>query len=239
VLRRLAEEVLDRAGVFARRRTDLPRGIDWLLDVARLLRPGGPLSVLDIGANVGQTTLAIRRRFPTARIHAFEPVRSTFETLRANVGSLPNVECHNVALSDAEGSRTIPILPGSVFNSLTSPLWKNDDKAIQEEVRLTTLDRFAAEHGIAAIDILKTDTEGHDLAVLSGARELLSRSAVRCIYTEVTFSAANTQNTPFPPIFELLSGKGYRFMGLYEMDYFQTNPWDASFCNALFFNERA
>jgi FkbM family methyltransferase len=238
VVRRFIELALDRAGIFARRRSDLPRGFDWLIDVERLLAPRRPIVALDIGANVGQTTLSIKRQFPSATVHAFEPVRSTFETLRATVGHLSDVQCHDVALSDEEGTRTIPILPGSVFNSLVSPLWNDEKKAVREEVRLTTLDRFAAGRGIGAIDLVKSDTEGHDMAVLIGARQQLAEAGARCVYVEVTFSPVNRQNSLFSPIFDFLGALGYRFMGLYDMHYFQVNPWDESFCNALFWKAR-
>jgi FkbM family methyltransferase len=238
LLKQLVELALDRVGVYARRRVDLPRGVDWLLDVERLFGDRAPGLVFDVGANVGQTTRAIKRRFPAARVHAFEPVASTFQELKAQVTQLPDVQCHNVALSDQIGQRTIPVLPGSVFNSLTSPLWSKEETAIREEVTLTTVDHFVEAHGIESIDVLKTDTEGHDLAVLEGAKQVLAANRVRCVYTEVTFSAENAQNSRFGPIYDMLSGAGFRFMGLYEMDYFQVNPWEASFCNALFFKAR-
>lgn len=225
---------MEQGGVYARRRVDLPRGFDWLVDVERLLAPRGPGMVFDVGANVGQTTLSIKKRFPDAHVHAFEPVRSTFETLRAAVGHLSSVYCHDVALSDQEGSRTIPIVPGSVFNSLSSPYWKDEKDAVREEVKLIALDTFVAARAIGGIDLLKIDTEGHELAVLQGATGALSHAGTRCVYVEVTFSSQNTQNSQFTPIFDFLVPLGYRFMGLYEMDYFQINPWDRSFCNALF-----
>jgi FkbM family methyltransferase len=238
VVREFVEQALERGGVYAWRRATLPRGVDWLLDVERLLAPRGPSVVLDVGANVGQTTLSVKRRFPIATVHAFEPVRSSFEALRAAVGHLPGVHCHDVALSDQEGTRTISVVPGSVFNSLSAPLRNQDEKAIQEEVRLTTLDRFAAARAIGAVDLIKIDTEGHDLAVLTGAREALAQPGQRCVYVEVTFNPENKQNSLFSPIHDFLQPLSYRFVGLYEMYFFQINPWDRSFCNALFWKSR-
>jgi len=237
-LRRFIAHALDRGGLYARSRADLPRGFDWLLDVERLLTPSKPLVAFDVGANVGQTTLSIKRQFPTASVHAFEPVHSTFDTLRSAVAHLPGVFCHNVALSDENGNRTISILPGSVFNSLSPSSWIDQKQAVQEQVKLITLDRLVAENAIGAIDLVKIDTEGHDLAVLTGAKQELSRIGSRCVYVEVTFNPSNRQNSLFFPILDFLQPLGYRFMGLYEMDFFQINPWDISFCNALFWKSR-
>ncbi len=97
-----------------------------------------------------------------------------------------------------------------------------------------TLDQFADEFAIGAVDLVKTDTEGHDLAVLRGGQAVLSGPGSRCVYVEITFSQANTQNSRFGEVYDFLQSLNYRFMGLYEMDFFQINPWDKSFCNALF-----
>jgi FkbM family methyltransferase len=239
VFGRLLHRAIDRGGLYARRRQHLPRGVDWLLDVQRLLGAGGSISAIDVGANVGQTSRAIVDRFPGATVHAIEPVGSTFHALRAAVRQLPGVNCHQVAFSDREGKQVIRAVPRSVFNSLSSPLWDNAAEAVPEEIELTTLDRFLARVGLNRVDLLNIDAEGHDLAVLRGANAALARGAVRCVYVEVTFSPKNTQNSLFDPIAELLQAAHYRFMGLYEMDFFQLNPWDESFCNALFWLPRA
>jgi hypothetical protein len=42
-------------------------------------------------------------------------------------------------------------------------------------VAVTTIDAFCREHGIAHIDLLKLDVEGHELAALQGARGMLGR----------------------------------------------------------------
>jgi FkbM family methyltransferase len=233
-VRRVLGEAFDRVGLYASRRRALPRGFDWLLDVERSFSPGKPRTVLDVGANVGQTTLSVRKRFPEAAIHAFEPVSSTFATLRSSVGHLRGVHCHDVALSDQEGSRTISVLPGSVFNSLNDVSWAGEQRTVREEIKTTTVDRFCTQHAIDVVDILKSDTEGHDLNVLKGALETLSKVGSRCVYVEVTFNRDNPNNSQFDDINQFLQALGYRFMGLYEMDFFQINPWGRSFCNALF-----
>jgi FkbM family methyltransferase len=232
--KRYLHEALERVGVYADLRRHLPRGVDWLLDVQRNLDGRAPAVALDVGANVGQTTASIKRLFPMTEVHAFEPVGTTCAQLRAATNHLTGVHCHQLALSDREGELTIPVVPGSVFNSIGGARYENDGQAIPETIRLETLDRFVDEHHIREVDLLKIDTEGHDLAVLSGARSTLGRGSVRCIYVEVTFSPANRQNTLFGPVYDLLQPLGYRFMGLYELDFFQINPWNTSFCNALF-----
>jgi hypothetical protein len=54
-------------------------------------------------------------------------------------------------------------------------------------VQVTTLDAFCNRERIASIDILKTDTEGYDARVLSGARRMLSEKRIHCVVSEVGF----------------------------------------------------
>jgi len=56
-------------------------------------------------------------------------------------------------------------------------------------VRVETLDDIAAKEGVEYIDFLKIDTEGHELAVLSGASRLLRE------IESVTYSSNSTPCT--------------------------------------------
>jgi len=49
------------------------------------------------------------------------------------------------------------------------------------EVSLETIDEFCAENNVRQVDIIKTDTEGHDLSVLRGASKMLTQGNVSAI----------------------------------------------------------
>ena len=100
---------------------------------AALLAPG--MTVLDVGANVGQFTLiAARRVGPTGRVHAFEPtpelVAHVFRNLELN--GLDNVVVNEVAVSETAGHAVLHLVeaddPGE--NSIVNPspgagLWRS------------------------------------------------------------------------------------------------------------------
>jgi len=57
--------------------------------------------VFDVGANIGMFTLFVRQHCPEARIYAFEPIPSIFETLRGNVELYgPNARIFNYGLAE-------------------------------------------------------------------------------------------------------------------------------------------
>jgi hypothetical protein len=70
--------------------------------------------------------------------------------------------------------------------------YKIDTPERGEPVTLTTLDTYCAVAGVAAIDYLKIDTEGHDLQVLRGGERLIERGAVRFIQFE--YGASNVES---------------------------------------------
>ena len=70
----------------------------------RKFKVGDIHTFLDIGANIGTTSLMAQILNPTARVIALEPVKETFEVLRRNLEhvSHPKIECYNIALGDGK-----------------------------------------------------------------------------------------------------------------------------------------
>jgi FkbM family methyltransferase len=236
MLTRFAKAALSSLGLEVCWRGNQRRGIDWMLDMTRHVQrdDDGQRVFLDVGANIGQTSLALVARFPAAKIHAFEPVSSTYETLRGATRAHPNIKCHRLGLSDRAGTIEFDAVPGSVYNSVARAGRGGGQGTPCEFAPVTTIDDFIRELGVDRIDLLKTDTEGHDVNVLKGAAGSLSRGVIRAVFTEVTFCRDNNRNTLFPVVQEFLEPLGYRFIGLYDMHWFQVKRWTDSFCNALF-----
>jgi FkbM family methyltransferase len=143
-------------------------------------------AILDIGANLGLFALLMRNVLPDRRIVAFEPAPSTFAALSSNVAGngATNIECHQVAVSDHDGTVSFVIREHARANSSigTSALNRG---ATSVEVPCITLDRFAAEARIERIALLKVDVEGFEAAVFAGANRVLSTLRPQLVYFEV------------------------------------------------------
>ena len=240
---RLRDALGQRTGWRVFTEASLPEGVDWTRDVRRLAAGdgGGPPRVFfDVGANVGQTVVTIRRRFPGVEIHAFEPFRAPLAALRARTAPWPEVRVHALALGAVPGRVEVLARADSPQNSLVTPPPAGEEEPGQgtETIEVETLDRFCARENVAFVDVLKTDTEGYDVEVLRGGVGLLAAGRVRFVYAEVSLDAASRQNTPFQPLFELLTTHGYRFRGFYEQYPLHHYGEDLSFCNALFSRHR-
>lgn len=152
--------------------------------------------VVDVGANMGGWAMEAARRWPSARVFAFEPSASTFKQLVERAGS--SVTCVQSAIGDTVEVARLHQVPGV---SGLSSLYARDladhsmEMSVVEEVPVTTLDAFAAERGITHIDFLKIDAEGHDLAVLRGAKALIDGGLINMIQFE--FGGANIDSRTY------------------------------------------
>jgi len=84
----------------------------------------------------------------------------------------------------------------------------------EEQVAVSTLDDFASQKGIANIDLLKIDVEGHELAVLKGGGHVLDESRVRAVLIEVGFFGS--RHTPLEQVRELLEPRGFVLAGYHD-----------------------
>lgn len=177
--------------------------------------------VLDVGANDGRTIFRIQWHLPSPRIHAFEPVSATFDTLSERTGEFANVTCHRLGMGAEPGEATIYLTERSVLNSLY-PQWGalhgyHDGGSPQtEQVSIETLDRFVDANGIDRVQFLKVDAEGHDLEVLKGADECLRDGRIDIIQVEAGFGVPGRQQPTLTQFQEYLTGFGYYLHGIYN-----------------------
>jgi len=201
----------------------LPHGVRLSSDVGRLLPHLQIRTVIDVGANKGQSALEFVRFYPGADLHCFEPVRSTFDELQAAVGNLPTVRCHRVALGSHQGSGRM-ILEGSsdlFWLEETEGTPAQASRPNSEPVQVTRLADFCGQARISHVDLLKIDTEGHDLEVLIGAESLLDEMQIDLVQVEAGMNDDNTRHVSLATFIEYLQPKGYRLFGLYE----QVHEW--------------
>jgi FkbM family methyltransferase len=204
-----------------------PRGRMMEADVLRILDEE-PRVVFDIGANVGQTAIGFSKWFPRAEIHSFEPVPDNYRKLVETARSLPGVRTYPWACGANVGTFAMNLGDDSERHTLAAR-----SGAGTVDVQVTTVDAFCEEHQIQRIDLLKSDTEGFETEVLSGARNMLARGAIRAIYVEVGVNG-QTYHTPFADVLAMLKPAGFDFSGFYEPFRCGARKEVVWFCNALF-----
>jgi FkbM family methyltransferase len=134
--------------------------------------------VLDCGAHVGLVSLWARRRWPAARVTAFEADPDIAEMLRDNLqrNGAGDVDIVAAAVWTQEGTVTFRA-PGSDAGAID--LVAADTAGSRREVRSVRLRDWLTER----IDLLKLDIEGAELDVLEDSADRLSN--VENIHLEV------------------------------------------------------
>jgi FkbM family methyltransferase len=142
--------------------------------------------IFDVGANKGQTISFFLKLFPEASIFAFEPNPRLYQVLKKKFGHLKNVKLINKGVSNQSGKLLLKETvtdETSTFEELNydSDYLKMKAKvlgvrpeevvAASYEVDVITLNAFIKEESLDFIDVVKIDTEGHELKCLEGLFE--------------------------------------------------------------------
>jgi len=143
----------------------------------------GPRAVVvDAGANIGLSTLGFARIAWQGRVVAIEPSGASFGFLVENLerNRIHNVLPIRVALSNTAGS--VRLLEDEEFMAGTRIVAPDAATAAPGvEVQASTLDDLLERAGVAAVDLIKIDVEGHEPEVLAGAAVTLARHRPLCI----------------------------------------------------------
>lgn len=131
--------------------------------------------VIDIGANIGLTAIALGDICYRGKVAAIEPIPVTFDYLKKNIQNsrLNNISIHNFALGNREDS----ILMRGCNDFLAGAFIANQYQANKEHFKVTvplyTLDKIFNSLLLDRVDFIKLDIEGYELFFLEGAQEVL------------------------------------------------------------------
>lgn len=132
--------------------------------------------VFDIGAHIGLVTLPMSRAVaPEGRVYAFEPAPAnrSFLTRHLRLNDITNVTVIDRLIGDTV-AESVPFFEHRDASGMNTRAPVKDRQAYVETHRAqTTLDAFCRENELAP-QVIKIDVEGAELAVLEGARQLLS-----------------------------------------------------------------
>ena len=141
-------------------------------------------TVIDVGGNLGFFVLILNELIgDNGKIYSFEPSGLLKNKLTATIqnNNLKNVTIVNQGLGESEGSTTLHYNPKQ--SGLTSIVSDFKNNSLSEEIKITTLDKFA-ENISGRVSFIKIDTEGYEPQVLKGAKELIKRDKPT-IYVEL------------------------------------------------------
>jgi FkbM family methyltransferase len=160
--------------------------VSCAVDVVRRHQPERRLAegwFIDVGANIGVTTLEMFERHGAVRGLALEPHSEVFSILRHNLleaGIDHAVRVYNVGASDTDGTSELSIAPGNqgdhrLIGSQGKTRGAHSGARAVTRVDVRQLDSIIREAEIQPEDcvLVWVDTQGHEPRVLAGASSLI------------------------------------------------------------------
>ena len=149
-----------------------------------------PRLFLELGANDGSDTNRLLAGFPGVEIHCFEPEPRAIRRFRQGVRS-SRAHLYECAVGATDGVMTFyrsgGAPPGAeedfpdgwdLSGSLRQPAehlvmhpWCEFDEGNTLDVKVTTLDSWASEQKIGAVDFVWADIQGAELDMITGAQQ--------------------------------------------------------------------
>ena len=186
-------------------------------------------TVIDVGAHGGEFARMIKRVLPDAAIYSFEPLKDVFQRLEQETKNGSNITAFNYALGDREETVEIhrssyaqssSILPMAQLHKEAFPVSADHTS---EKIEVKRLDDVLKGVALKPEIAIKIDVQGYEDKVIAGAPDIIAKT--KAIIVEVSFRELYEGQPLFETIFELLNGKGFRYMGnLYQL----LNPLDGA-----------
>lgn len=179
--------------------------------------------VLDVGGYVGHFAQSLRRGLGyNGRITSFEPVPDSFAVLKRKAASDPGWSVVNVALGSVDGSAEMSLFARPEMNSLHALSSHADTYApglaptgsITIDVR--RLDTLRNDLPVAGCNVLlKIDTQGHDMNVVSGTGAMLR--SIRAVLMEVGVRPLYEGTPALPEVMAEMDRLGFELTGAFPI----------------------
>lgn len=216
---------------------------NWRLDqlglerqLQQIVRKFSIETVLDVGANSGQFRDFLRNRVRyNGLVHSFEPVSHLAKALCERARDDPHWVIHEFALGEANAALEINITASDTFSSFLSAGVTVDSKFApsmevrkKERVSVKRGDdvwpRLVANPGKV---YLKVDTQGFDMAVLRGSRQLLE--TIPALQFELPVQRLYQGTAHYLDILKEMEDYGFSLSGLFPIatdDHLQVVEFD-------------
>ena len=153
-----------------------------------------PKLILDVGANLGATSMFFAINYPKARIISFEPTEMNFRWLQKNTQEFKNITRIKKGAYFKDTNAKIFLDPENGGRNSIYKDWTNSDK--YELVELINLGKFLESHNLVKkIDILKIDTEGCEIDILNSIEHHLKNIQVIYLEYHTTSDEKDLRNT--------------------------------------------
>lgn len=184
----------------------------------RAISLAAPATLLDVGANKGQFSLAVKTLFPQTRVIAFEPFAESADRYETLFTKFDDVTLHRIALSDTRGELDFFVTDRVDSSSLLKPgahqttaFGVSSQRTIK--VSVERIDKIVDLDSIPHPILMKVDVQGAELQVLQGFDSL---EYVDYIYVELSFVELYEGQMLFDDIQQYVISRGFVLIGVFN-----------------------
>ena len=180
-------------------------------------------TVVDIGANRGQFSLAVRQWATEARVFAFEPLAGPATRFREVFRGDSRITLHQAAIGPETGDRDIHVSAADDSSSLLpisglqERIFPGTGEVRAETIKVGRLSDFVSPKEISGPAMLKLDVQGFELEALSGCEDLLKYFAY--VYAECSFVELYAGQAFADEVIAWLRDRGFVLSGIYNLCY--------------------
>jgi len=175
-------------------------------------------TLIDVGANKGQFSLAFRYVLPEAQIIAFEPLPAAAAIAERLFREDGKFTLHRVAIADEKGAAEFFVTDREDSSSLLRP-GEGQAEAFgvrtkaSVKVNVERLDDRIAFADLPHPILMKIDVQGAELRVLKGCSSL---ELVDFVYTELSFVDLYEGQPTFTQVAGHLASRGFLLAGIFN-----------------------
>lgn len=178
-------------------------------------------TIVDVGANRGQFSLAARHYFPDARIIAFEPLTRPAAAWLSLFAGDTRAQLINAAVGPVTGEAEIHVSGRDDSSSLLpitpaqDALFPGTAQVGAEIVRVTRLVDHLSHAELEVPALLKIDVQGFELQALTGCEAMLDR--FDWVYVECSFVELYAGQAFADEVIAWLRCRGFSLCGVYHI----------------------
>ena len=176
--------------------------------------------VFDIGANIGSMTLRFAQHASVVKIYAFEPTNFAYNKLLRNLSLNPELAQRVTPIQLFLSDQTVSDHHIKAYSS-----WRVDGNAVNihplhggtiksaESVPAVTIDDFCLENKVGKINLIKIDTDGHELRVLKGARRTVAKHVPYIVF-ELGIYVMQEMGIEFEQFYDYFVALNYKLLNV-------------------------
>lgn len=195
--------------------------------------------LFDVGSFQGDYIKDLNKLSKNLEIFCFEPDILSFTNLKNKYSGTKGINIYNTAISSSIRESKLysyNSMDNRSHSSMNKNVFSNYFKKnyVANTVHTTTIDEFCKLNNVNNIDLLKIDVEGHELEVLKGANEMISKNKISKIQFE--FTQLNVeQRIFFKDFWDFLKQYDYTIYRLLPKSMLEIKKYDPQICELFCF----